>query len=211
LSEQWGSTETQAGLAIGLNFTGSTLGIESPFIPPDTMGAVGPNHFVELINGRYSVYQKNDGLRIQTSSLDQFWTNAGVSFTGFTFDPRTLYDPFSQRWFAASVDNASGDNNFLIAVSKSSDPTAGWTGFVIDSDSSNLRWADFPTLGLNKDGVYLSANMIPIPGRGALGLTTTIVAIPKNDLLAATPTVVNATAFENNSSNILDGTGFAVG
>lgn len=209
-SEQTGSVERQAGLAIGLNFTGSTLGIESGFIPPDTMGAVGPDHVVQLINGQYSVYRKSDGLRIQTSSLDQFWTVAGVSFTAFTFDPRILYDPFSQRWFAASADNPFGDNHFLIAVSKSSDPTLGWIGLAIDSDSADLRWADFPTLGLNRDGVYVSANMFPIPGRGGSDLRTTIVAIPKNDLLAATPTVVDATAFENNSSSIPDGPGLGV-
>jgi hypothetical protein len=205
LSEQTAATtdasqQSDTGLQVGLNFTGSTLLVDSGFIPPDTMGAVGPNHIVELINGRYSVYRKNDGARIQTSSLDQFWRDAGVSFVGFTFDPRVLFDSFSQRWFAASVDNASGDNNFLIAVSKSSHPTAGWNGFAIDSDSSNLRWADYPTLGFNKDGVYLSANMFPIPGRGA-DLRTTIVAIPKDDLVAATPTVANVTFFENNSPN----------
>src|SRR5262249_21918984 len=98
----------------------------------------------------------------------------------------------------------------LIAVSKSSDPAQGWTGFSIDSDSSNLRWADFPTLGFNRDGVYFSANVIPIPGRGATGLTNTIVTIPKDNLISETPTVSNATVFENNSISAVDGTGIAV-
>ena len=197
LPEQTASVATPARVAIGLNFTGSTLGLDSFFIPPDTMGAVGPNHIVELINGRYSVYRKSDGLRIQTSPLDEFWSNAGVGFNGFTFDPRILYDPFSQRWFASAADNASSDNHFLIAVSKSPDPTAGWNGFAIDSDSTNLRSADFPTLGFNRDGIYQFATMQPIPGRGVSEARTTIIAIPKNDLLTATPTVANATKFEN--------------
>jgi hypothetical protein len=171
---------------IGLNFTSSTLFRDSNFTPPDTMGAVGPDHIVELINGRYTVYRKSDGVLLQTSSLNQFWTNAGVSFRPpFTFDPRILYDSFSRRWFAASADGAFGDNSFLVAVSKSSDPTEGWLGFAIDSDSTDLRWADFPTLGLNRDGVYLSANMFPIPGRPG-DFRITFVSIPKDDLLAAT-------------------------
>jgi len=185
------------GLTIGLNFTASTLFVDSFFVPPDTMGAVGPDHIVEFINGRYSVYRKRDGVRVQTSSLDEFWRAAGVSFRSSTFDPRILFDPFSQRWLASSADNVSADNDFLVAVSKCSDPTAGWIGFAIDSDSTDRRWADFPTLGFDADGVYLSANMFPIPGRGALGVNTTIVAIPKNDLLAAAPTVVHATKFED--------------
>lgn len=186
-----------ADLSIGLNFTSSTFGVDSGFRPPDTMGGVGSDHIVELINGRYSVYEKATGTRVQTSSLNQFWTDAGVNFSSFTFDPRLLYDPFSERWFAASVDNARRDNNFLLAVSNSSDPTAGWTGVAIDSDSRNQRWADYPTLGFDGDGVYLAANMFPISGRGASGLTTTIVAVPKNDLLAATPTAAIATELEN--------------
>jgi hypothetical protein len=206
-SEQTTSTETQSGLTVGLNFTSSTLFVNSFSIPPDTMGGVGQNHIVELINGRYSVYRKSDGAHIQTSSLDQFWRDARVSFNGSTFDPRILYDPFAKRWFASSADNSFGDNHFLLAVSKSSDPTAGWTGFAIDSDSSNLRWADFPTLGFNKDGVYLSANMFPIPDRAAFDLRTTIVAIPKKDLLTATPTVAGANLFEN---NFIDDTGVAL-
>src|SRR5262249_7044261 len=84
-----------AGVTVGLNFPGSTLFLDSNFIPPDTMGAVGPNHIVELINGRYSVYRKTDGQRVQTSTLDDFWTNAGVTFNPFTFDTRVLFDSFS--------------------------------------------------------------------------------------------------------------------
>jgi hypothetical protein len=95
-------------LTIGPNFTGSTL-FDSGSIPPDTMGGVGPDHIVELINGRYSVYRKQDGVRVQTSTLDQFWIDAGVSFqVFFTFDPRILYDLVSQRWFASSADNPFG-------------------------------------------------------------------------------------------------------
>ncbi|GET37592.1 PEP-CTERM sorting domain-containing protein [Microseira wollei] len=188
------NSTTPSQLAIGLNFTASTL-FDSGFIPPDTMGAVGSDRIVELINGKYSVYDKGTGALLQASSLNQFWSDAGVTPSGFlAFDPRVVYDPFSQRWYAVSADNPFGENNFLFAVSKSSDPITGWTGFAIDSDSTNQRWVDYPTLGFDRDGVYLAANMFPI---SASDLRTTIVALPKNDLLAATPTVANATKFEN--------------
>jgi hypothetical protein len=115
-------------LNIDLSFTGSSL-LSSGFIPPDTMGAAGPDQFVELINGRYSVYRNTDGVRVQTSTLNDFWRDAGVGPTGsFAFDPRVTYDTSSGRWFAASVDNSGGPNNFLVAVSNSSDPTQGWKG-----------------------------------------------------------------------------------
>ncbi|WP_447598434.1 PEP-CTERM sorting domain-containing protein [Nitrospira sp. Nam80] len=188
-------------VSIGQNFTGSSF-LNSGFIPPDTIGAVGPTNFVEILNGRYAVYDKGSGSVIQSSTLDQFWSNAGAVPIKYAFDPRVVYDPFSERYLAASVDNADGPNNFLLAVSKSSDPTLGWNGFSIQSDSTRQRAADFPTLGYNREGVYLSANMFPIQvGQ----ITNTIVAVPKTDLISPTPTVAHATIFPNQVE-----TGFAV-
>ncbi|MCH8274012.1 MAG: PEP-CTERM sorting domain-containing protein [Armatimonadetes bacterium] len=199
------SAVAQPNFTIGQNFTGSTLGIDSGFAPPDTMGAIGPSHFVELINGRYSVYNKANGTRVQTSTLNAFWTNAGATPSGaFAFDPRVLYDPFSQRWFATSVDNARAANNFLVAVSQTSNPTQGWNAFKIDSDTGNQEWADFPTMGIDSDGLYISANMFSLVGGNS---STSMLVLPKSDLLLGTPTVANRTLFENVNPN---STGFSV-
>ena len=151
-------------VTIGQNFTGSTFGIDSNFRTPDTMGAVGIDHFVELINGRFSVYRKSDGVRVQTSTLNQFWNNAGQTPTGINgaFDPRVVYDPHARRWYAVAADNGGGANNYLFAISSSSDPTQPWTAFKIDSDTDDSNWADFPMIGYNPEAVYLSANMSPL-------------------------------------------------
>ena len=184
----------------GTNFTGSTIN-QSGFIPPDTMGAVGPDHVVELINGAYAVYNKTDGSMITRVSLDTFWTNAGVPLDGsanpnFRFDPRIVYDAHSQRWFAAAVDNPRQVNNFVVAVSNSANPMDGWAGFAIDADTADTRWADFPMLGLNAEGVYLSANMFDLPGGQNESTAKTIVVIPKASLLDSTPSVAGFTRFE---------------
>lgn len=192
-----------AQFAIGLNFQGTHFGsnpdgsggfVFNGFIPPDTMGTVGDSHIVELINGAYSVYNKSTGSLITRTTLDSFWTSAGVTPTSFSFDPRVIYDKFTDRYFAVAVDNAGAANNFLVAVSNSSDPTAGWTGFKIDSDTNNDRWADFPTLGLSSDGLYVAANMF---GVSTAATRTGIMVIPKADLLAVTPTVANRTMFQD--------------
>jgi hypothetical protein len=182
----------QDSIEIGANFTGATVDV-SGFIPPDTNGAVGPDHFVELLNGVYSVYDKS-GVLLEQSSLDAFWTTAGVQVDIFSFDPRVLYDPESDRWFAASVDNPEQLNHFLVAVSNTSDPTDGWQAVEIDSDPNDDHWADFPMLGINSDGLFLSANMFPVT---AAGVVTTLVAIPKEDLLQAAPSIANVTLFDD--------------
>ncbi len=190
----------------GLDFTGSTFGVQSGWIPPDTMGAVGRDHIVELINGTYRVYDKNTGSALAQSSLNVFWSNAGASRINNAFDPRVVYDPFSERWFASSVDNGAAANNILLAVSNSDNPLDGWTGFAIDSDSDDSHWADFETLGFNLDGVFVAANMFDLRD-GSNETRAAILAVPKSDLIGATPTVANATLFQDIA---LSGTGFAI-
>jgi len=118
----------------------------------------------------------------------------GVTPHGFAGDPRILYDPESQRWFAASLDFPSlpppQDNSgrFLLAVSKTSDPTQGWQ--AVDAGPT----FDFTELGINKDGVYLIATDATF--------AVDIVSIPKSDLLAATPTAANATTFKTGNAGL---------
>ncbi len=190
---------------IGQNFAASVRPADGTFRVPDTMGAVGIDHFVETINGNYAVYRKSDGVRVQGSSLNDFWAAAGAPHTGpYAFDPRVLYDPYVKRWYALSADNPLFANNFMFAVSNSSDPTAGWKGFTIDSDADNVQWLDFPMMGYNRDAVVLSGNMFPVAG----GSTNTgFVVLPKSDLLLPVATVANATSFQDVSSG---GTGFSV-
>lgn len=186
---------------IGLNFLGSTQGVDSGSIPPDTNGAAGPNHFVELINGRYSVYDKLTGSRVQTSSLNQFWTDSGLAApdVSSSFDPRVIYDHDSQLWFATSVDNRRDAlSNIQLAVSTSLDPTQGWIGLSIDADPADDRWADFPQMGIDAQGVYLSTIMFDIPDVGAdNGTTTSLYSIPKADLIDGTPSLTNLSAFRD--------------
>lgn len=172
------------GAAIGLNFEGVTSG-QSGFIPPDTMGAVGPDHVVELVNGGYRVFNNLDGSQLASSSLDAFWNAAGVNPISFSFDPRVLYDPGEGRFYASSVDNAQQNNRILVAVSDSANPLDGWTGFAIDSDSSNGRWADFPQMSYDADGVYIGVNMFDIAGGPALSTERSTLVLPLSDLLFA--------------------------
>jgi hypothetical protein len=183
---------------VGQNFTGSTSGVNSDATPPDTEGAAGPRYFVELINGRFSVYEKSTATRVQTKTDLQFWQAAGITF-GSTLaitDPRILFDSDSQRWFACMVDFNStsrkmSGNRFLLAVSASADPTGPWSGFAFRADPVNLDFADFPTLGIDAAAVYLSGDMFD---RQNNEVGPSLVVIPKSDLVAATPSIANRTS-----------------
>ena len=66
--------------SIGYNFEASNS-TESGFIPPDTNGAVGPNHIVVQANGRSKMFNKA-GTQLNTQTLLNFWrTRAGQAGT----------------------------------------------------------------------------------------------------------------------------------
>jgi hypothetical protein len=181
-------------VTVGESFGGSIFGIDSTFRAPDTMGAAGVDHYVELINGRFSVYRKSDGVRVQTSTLNQFWTSAGQAPTGNAFDPRVLYDPHARRWYAVAVDNGMNANSFLFGVSSSSDPTQPWTAFKIDSDTDDSNWADFPMIGYNPEAVFISANMPPLT---APNTRMAFMVLPKLSLLQPVPSIGGMTLLED--------------
>ena len=185
---------------VGTNFTGMTLtdaiGLGTASIPPDTMGAVGPNHIVEFVNQGVTVFNKDGSVAVPTISMDQFFLDAGLADVAQgTFDPRIIYDPTVDRWFVAAIDTvAAGANNIYLAVSNTSDPTAGFQGLRFVGDSvDNIRFNDFDMLGVDADGLYISTNNFG----GPAGFDVSVFSIPKSDLLAPVPTVANMTRFEN--------------
>ena len=119
----------QPAVTIGQNFTASTLKVDSSAVPPDSNGAAGTVHFVEFINGRFSVFNKADGVRVKTMTDVSFWSQAGLTIpSGWDVtDPRIVFDPASQRWFASQVDfdptGVINTNRFLLAISTTAYPT----------------------------------------------------------------------------------------
>ncbi len=182
---------------IGQNFTGSTFPTDSAFVPPDCNGAAGPNEFVELINGRFSVYAKTNGSCLLSTNSQSFWISAGVEFDSgvLVSDPRIIYEPTVARWFACTIDfkpSSLTTNRFLVAVSQSADPTGGWTNVAFVADPDNGNFADFPTLGIDSNGVYIAAHMFDA---NEIPIGDTLVSIPKADLLLSEPTATNRTSF----------------
>jgi hypothetical protein len=136
-------------------------------IPPDTHGAVGPNHLVVAHNGRVRILNRS-GAIVSTVSLVGFWASLSSAPVDI-FDPKILYDPYGNRWMITSVaERKSAASSVLIGVSQTSDPTGNWNLYRIDADSTDLLWADFPSIGFNKNWIVVQANMFPIvDGKGS--------------------------------------------
>ncbi len=193
----------------GTNFLGSTIN-ESGFIPPDTMGAVGLDHIVEMLNGVFAIYDKDTGALISRITLDEFWTDVAdvlIPAGDLTFDPRIIYDPTVDRYFAVSIDGgapAAGivSNNVYVAVSATSDPTGEWHGFQFVADSiDGVRFNDYVTLGVDARGIYMTTNNFLTPTTN--GFDVSLYYIPKADLLGPNPTIANMQRFENLNASAL--------
>ncbi|RJP71464.1 MAG: hypothetical protein C4539_04900 [Ignavibacteriales bacterium] len=124
--------------------------------PPDPEIAVGPNHVVLTVNNRVEIYSKT-GTLISGSTLSDWFSplNQGED----PFDPKIVYDHFSGRWIIYALTKYSA--LYLLSVSQSSDPTAGWYNFTFDAykdnGTSTLNHPDYTGLGFNEEAIFLCA------------------------------------------------------
>ena len=137
-------------------------------------------------------------------------------FGPFTFDISCHFDQDSHRWFHLAVDldqdpatgDFTGKNYIDLAVSNSSDPTGSWTVYRIPGINDGTEgtpdhdcdggpcFADFPHLGVDKYGVYVTTNEFPLFADGFIGAQ--IYAISKKSLVSAAPSI---TAFLFNTAD----------
>ena len=169
------------------NFNGTRMfDTGANFLPPDTCGYVGLDHFVEVVNTNYSVYLKSNGNRVVNISIGSL---LGVG--GNPGDPRIVFDPDSQRWFVHATDF---DDQIFLAVSLTDDPTGSFftTNFFTNGGSDSGKWPDYPTFGVDEDGIYVGINQFP---SGSGSVSGTIFALDKAPLIAASPSLGTVTAF----------------
>lgn len=175
------------------------VGISS--IPPDTMGAIGPNHFVEILNATVAVFSRTTGAQLNHVSLDSFFAAGGGFPRNGAFDPRVLFDHRSGHWFACALERGAvsrTDNDIILAVSRTSDPTGVWDKFVIPVGSpsdffGNTFFTDYDTLGVDDNGVYFGVNVFG----GLTFISQKIAATDKASLLNNPPTLSAVTVFDN--------------
>jgi len=151
-------------------------------IPPDTCGAIGPNHFVTAVNRNLSVYNKAaPHTRVLNVSFSSF-------LPGSSGDPRILFDQHSGRWIVLITDFST---RIFLAVSTTNDPTGTWfkTNFTVSTGVDASRWPDFPTLGVDANGIYTSAYMV------SAGMS--VFVIEKAPLIAPVPSLGTVTAFRS--------------
>lgn len=189
-------------------YDGATLGRN--FIPPDTNGAVGRTQYMEVSNGAYAVFNKATGVRTDLKSDLAFWSLAGQ--TGAKGDSRVMYNASASRWMAMSF---GGDTKDLqIAVSDTDNALGTWKSVKFEGYAGFGfgATADYPTLALDKNAVYIGTNnFAPTTSGGSNSFRgTTLNVIPLNSLFSAAPSVANMTQFVTPYPGTGEDRGFAI-
>lgn len=130
----------------GIQHTGSR--------PPDTQGDVGPNHYFQVVNTSYQIWDKEGNSLVGPTSLRTIWSAAfpEISSTSIS-DPIVLYDQHANRWFV-SIFKSSSPYAIYIAVSATANPTGAYYVY-------KYNWAtmpDYAKYGVWQDGYYYASN-----------------------------------------------------
>ncbi|GBD86933.1 hypothetical protein BMS3Abin03_00858 [bacterium BMS3Abin03] len=141
---------------IGANFDG--VGAQG-YAPPDVSGDVGPNHYMQMVNIRFQIWDKNGTTLYGPVSLGTLWQGFPGPWQSSINDgdPVVLYDDLADRWVATQFSLPNGGNGpeyILVAVSQTPDPTGSWYRYGFET----AEFPDYPKFGVWNDGYYFTAN-----------------------------------------------------
>jgi hypothetical protein len=140
-----------------LSFEGMSLQNGGSGWPPDTIGDVGPNHYVQMVNTAFAIFDKNGNRLSGPTNINQLWQGEGNACERCNDgDPVVLYDPLADRWLLSQFAVCEGSPYYeCIAISQTADPTGAYYLYAFEI---NDYFPDYPKLGVWPDAYYMSAN-----------------------------------------------------
>jgi subtilisin-like proprotein convertase family protein len=150
LSENDGRTP-----GITLSFDGISFATGGTGSPPDTVGAVGPNHYFQSVNGSFQIFNKSGTTLTGPTLNNAIWAGFGGSCqTRNDGDPVVLYDGLADRWLMSQFTTAS-PYMICVAISTTPDPTGTYYRYAFNIGS---ELADYFKFGVWPNAYYMSAN-----------------------------------------------------
>ena len=129
--------------------------------PPDPVGDVGPNHYVEMVNLAFAVYDKQGNLLLAPVDTGTLWAGFAIEdCTDPSGDPIVVYDQFADRWLLTQfttrfTPNPQNDVFYnCVAVSQTGDPTGAYFRYAFTSGNF---FPDYPKYGVWKDSYILTS------------------------------------------------------
>ncbi|HPS62543.1 MAG TPA: T9SS type A sorting domain-containing protein [Bacteroidales bacterium] len=137
------------------------------YVPPDTHGDVGFNHYFQVVNCSYAIFNKSGDKIFGPYGNSTVWS--GIPNNSNDGDAIVLFDEQANRWLFSqfSLPNGSSTAPFfqMIAVSQSPDPTGSWYRYVYEFSAM----PDYPKFGVWPDAYYMSTNNFGTGSAGWVG------------------------------------------
>jgi len=157
------SAATAAMPAVGASFEGMNISQAcGNCLPPDPNGAIGPNHYVQMVNSSIAVYSRTGTTLMTPRPINSLWsvTPNSECFANNNGDPIVLYDQLADRWMVSQfVSSAAPNYAQCIAISQTPDPTGAY--YLYEFDEAAAVFNDYPHIGVWPDGYYMSTNQFP--------------------------------------------------
>ncbi|MDD2963174.1 MAG: T9SS type A sorting domain-containing protein [Bacteroidales bacterium] len=169
--------------AIGPNFNG--VGNLNGVMPPDTDGDVGLNHYFQMINMSFQIWDKSGTSLLGPVANNTIWQGfTGPWGNSNDGDPIVLYDEYADRWLASQFalpNYPNGPFYMMIAISVTPDPTGQWYRYGY----SFTDMPDYPKLGVWHNAYTLTVNRFSSGSTNYVG--TAAVAFNRTKMLAGDP------------------------
>lgn len=143
----------------GVNFDGI---LATGLLPPDTVGDVGPNHYIQMVNSALAIYDKLGNQLVGPLPINALWSGfGGPCQTKNSGDPIVRYDHLADRWLVSqfAVPGGTQGNWECIAISRSPDPVSGgWFLYAfrtVDTATNADIFPDYPKIAVWPDAYYM--------------------------------------------------------
>jgi hypothetical protein len=157
--------------------------------PPDPVGDVGPNHYVEMINLVFAVYDKQGNLLAGPTAIGDLWADFAIQdCTDESGDPIVLYDQLADRWILSQFTTRGTPFYYnCIAISKTGDPTGEYYRYAFQTQADVLPdtyyFPDYP-----KYGVWTNSYVLTTRDFGDVDeYGISVYALEKNKMIAGSP------------------------
>ncbi len=151
---------------VGQGFTGPSGTFTVNSAPPDTVGDVGPNHYVQLVNTDFAIFNKSGTPVFGPVPTNTLWSGFGGGCqSNNDGDGTVLYDPIADRWVISQFSVSTTPFLECVAVSQTPDPTGAWNRYAFQYSN----FPDYPKMGVWPDAYYETFNMFNAAGTAYLG------------------------------------------
>lgn len=166
--------------------------------PPDPVGAVGPNHYVEAVNLAVAVYAKDGTRLLGPVDLGSLWDGFAVTqCSALAGDPIVVYDQFVDRWLITQFTPPSDTDNWnCVAISQTGDPTGAYYRYAF---YTGANFPDYPKYGQWTDSYVATTREFGPNGEYGIG----VYAFEKNKMVNGQPARAVGFFLDGNDPDIL--------